>query len=183
MIQKSIAQDTAAFEVLIRRYEDRLVHSLELALNSREDALDAAQQAFFSAWQKLDTFRQDAAFYSWLYRIAHNAAMTQKRRKTLPTISLDPGTASSVSPIDPADQNPATAPDHHLQQQESGQGIRDALALVPEEFRAALILKEIDGLSYEQIAETLQIPLGTVRSRIYRARRELSEQLQRAKEE
>lgn len=109
--------------------------------------------------------------------------MTTKRRKTLPTVSLNLGTATSGSLLDPADQNPATAPDHQLQQQESGQEIQNALAIVPEEFRAALILKEIDGLSYEQIAEALQIPLGTVRSRIFRARRELSEQFQRAKEE
>lgn len=168
---------------MIRRYQDRLVHSLELALNSREDALDAAQQAFLSAWQKLDRFRQDAAFYSWLYRIAYNAAMTTKRRKSLPTVSLNPGTAAFDSRIDPVDQNPAAAPDHQMQRQESGQEIRKALAVVPEEFRAALILKEIDGLTYEQIAETLQIPLGTVRSRIFRARRDLTEHFQQGKEE
>lgn len=149
-------------------------------MNSREDALDAAQQAFLSAWQKLDTFRQDAAFYSWLYRIAHNAAMTTKRRKTLPTVPLDSGASASV--IDPADANPATAPDHQLHRQESGKAIRDALAAVPEDFRTALILKEIDGLSYEEIAESLQIPLGTVRSRIYRARQELSEKMKQPKE-
>ncbi|MEP3481409.1 MAG: sigma-70 family RNA polymerase sigma factor [Fuerstiella sp.] len=168
---------------MIRRYENRLVHSLELALNSREDALDAAQQAFLSAWQKLDTFRKDAAFYSWLYRIAHNAAMTTKRRKTLPTVSLNRTTSANDQTIDPTDKDPAAAPDHQLKRQEDRLEIRDALAVVAEEFRAALILKEIDGLSYEQIAEALQIPLGTVRSRIFRARKELNEQIQRTKAE
>lgn len=156
------------------------MHSLELALNSREDALDAAQQAFLSAWQKLDTYRKDAAFYSWLYRIAHNAAMTTKRRKSLPTVPLDSG--ASASRIDPIDLNPATSPDHQLGREERSQGIRDALAGISEDFRAPLILKEIDGLSYEEIARALQIPLGTVRSRIFRARRELAEKIRQASE-
>ena len=154
-----------------------------MALNSREDALDAAQQGFFSAWQKLATYRQDAAVYSWLYRIAYNAAMTTKRRKALPTTSLSSPNATSDIKLDPADQSPQVAPDHQLQQQESEQEIRAALAVVPEEFRTALVLKEIDGMSYEQIATALQIPLGTVRSRIFRARRELSEYFERTKKE
>lgn len=162
--------------MLIRRYEDRLVHSLELVLNSREDALDAAQQAFLSAWEKLETFRHDSAFYSWLYRIAHNAAMTTKRRKRLPTVSMD-GSVTSVS--EPADTDPSLRPDFRIQQQDNVREVQQALASIAEEFRAALVLKEIDGLSYEQIAEALQIPLGTVRSRIYRARRELTDLLQK----
>lgn len=105
--------------------------------------------------------------------------MTTKRRKTLPTVSLNRTTPADEQVIDPRDTNPAAAPDHQLKRQEDRLEIQDALAAVPEEFRTALILKEIDGLSYEQIAEALQIPLGTVRSRIFRARKELNEQIQR----
>lgn len=177
LIQHSIDGNLDAFDALVRRYQDRLVHSLEHALNSRDDALDAAQQAFVSAWQKLDTFRQDAAFYSWLYRIAMNAAISRRRKQRINTTSLDQRIeASGLSPVD---ENIDADPRRQLSSAENGQLVRDALQQLAEEFRQPLILKEIDGLAYEEIATILNIPIGTVRSRIFRARRELTERLGR----
>lgn len=181
LVQRSVAGDSHAFELLVRRYQDRLTHSLEHALGSREDALDAAQQAFVSAWRNLAGFRQDSAFYSWLYRIAMNAAISARRRQRLSTSPLDgPDGAPNVQA---EDCRPDADPGYQMQAEERVQMVRSELLKVPEEFRQPLVLKEIDGMSYEQIAEVLGIPVGTVRSRIFRARKELTERLQRRSEQ
>jgi len=177
LIQQSIAGDLEAFEALIKRYQDRLVHSLEHALGSREDALDAAQQAFVSVWQKLDTFREDSAFYSWLYRVALNAAISNRRKQRLPTTSLE--NYIEASGIPPADENIEASPQYQMTSEEHVRLVREALQQLPEEFRQPLVLKEMDGFSYEEISSILKIPIGTVRSRIFRARKELTERLQR----
>lgn len=153
------------------------MHSLEHALNSREDALDAAQQAFVSAWQKLGAFRQDAAFYSWLYRIAMNAAISRRRKQRVATTSLD--RHAEESGMDPADQNENSDPQRQMASSEHVRLVQEALSQLAEEFRQPLVLKEIDGLRYDEIATILDIPIGTVRSRIFRARREMTERLSR----
>lgn len=177
LIQSTIEGSPEAFDMLVRRYQDRLVHSLEHALGSRDDALDAAQQAFVSAWRKLATFRQDSAFYSWLYRIAMNAAISRKRKQRLPTTSLDLHIAASGNP--PVDENADNRPGSRLTSDETVQLVRRALLELAEEFRQPLVLKEMDGFSYDEIASILEIPIGTVRSRIFRARKELTEKLGR----
>lgn len=177
LINQSVAGDVDAFDVLVRRYQDRLVHSLEHALGSRDDALDAAQQAFVSAWRGLGTFRQDAAFYSWLYRIAMNAAISARRRQRLPTTSLN--THMEASGTSPIDENIDTDPQRQLTSEEQVRLVQQALLQLPEEFRQPLVLKEMDGFSYEEISSLLNIPIGTVRSRIFRARRELTQRLER----
>ncbi len=139
--------------------------------------MDAAQQAFVSAWQKLDSFRQDAAFYSWLYRIAMNAAISRRRKNRVNTTSLDGFVEASGS--NPVDNSPNSDPQQQLNSAEHVRLVREALAQLAEEFRQPLVLKEIDGLAYEEIASILNIPIGTVRSRIFRARREMMERLER----
>ena len=177
LIQLSVEGRSEAFNTLVIRYQDRLVHSLTQALGSRDDALEIAQQAFVSAWRRLDSFRQDAAFYSWLYRIAMNAAISRKRQQRLPTTSLDSYVAASGHT--PVDVNSDTNPERRLVSEERVQLVQTALMKLPEEFRQPLVLKEIDGFSYDDIAKIQDIPIGTVRSRIFRARRELTEQLKR----
>ena len=177
LIQLSVEGNLEAFDVLVVRYQDRLIHSLTQVLGSRDDALEVAQQAFVSAWRRLDTFRQDAAFYSWLYRIAMNAAISRKRQERLSTTSLDNYVAASGQT--PVDHNVDTNPERQLVSQEHVQLVQTALGKLAEEFRQPLVLKEIDGFSYDEIATILEIPIGTVRSRIFRARRELTEQLKR----
>lgn len=177
LIQASIDGSLVAFDTLVCRYQDRLVHSLEHALGSREDALDAAQQAFVSAWQKLGAFRQDSAFYSWLYRIAMNAAISRHRKQRIPTTSLDVHMAASGTT--PPEENDSQSPESQLASAEQVRLVNAALGQLAEEFRQPLVLKEIDGFSYEEIATILEIPIGTVRSRIFRARRELADRLAR----
>ena len=176
LIDQTLAGQTEAFNALICRYQDRLVHSLEHALGSREDALEAAQQAFVSAWKNLSGFRRDAAFYSWLYRIAVNAASTAKRRRRIETTSLDRLRDSGQLALDPS---PTANPDYNITLAEKESQIQKSLHSIAEEFRQPLVLREIDEMSYDEIAMALEIPVGTVRSRIFRARQELSDRLKR----
>ena len=177
LIDAALQGNSRAFDELIRQYQDRLVHSLEHVLGSRDDAMDVAQQAFVLAWRKLSSFRREAGFYSWLYRIARNVAISQARRSRINSSSLDQ--LQDAVGFEPTDRNAESAPDHALQQSEQVRLVQDALKKIADEFRQPLVLKEIDGFSYEQIAEILDIPLGTVRSRIFRGRQELLEHLQR----
>lgn len=177
LIDATLAGETRAFDELLRRYQDRLVHSLEHALGSREDALDVAQQAFVLAWKKLSSFRREAGFYSWLYRIARNVAISGVRRPKISSGSLDH--LQEATGFEPADKHSESAPEHSMLQAEQVEIVRAAMQEIAEEFRQPLVLKEIDGFSYEEIAQIIDIPLGTVRSRIFRARQELIARLQR----
>ncbi len=177
LIDATIAGDTRAFDELVRRYQDRLVHSLEHSLGSREDALDVAQQAYVLAWKKLSSFRGESAFYSWLYRIARNVAISRIRKPTIHSGSLDH--LHTAAGFEPVDSRLDSQPEHSLLQADSVQMLQSALQEIAEEFRQPLVLKEIDGLSYEEISRILEIPIGTVRSRIFRARQELIAKLHR----
>lgn len=176
LINQAMQGESRAFDQLVLRYQDRLVHSLEHSLCPREEALDAAQTAFLQAWTRLSTFRGESSFYAWLYRIARNAAIT-RRRKTSPTGSLNQ--LHEESGFEPADSPQHSAPDLPLQQNEDVLCVRRALDSLADEFRQPIVLREIDGLSYEEISNILDIPLGTVRSRIFRARQDLLERLER----
>lgn len=177
LIDSSLAGVPGAFDVLVGRYQDRLIHSLEYTLGSRDDAMDFAQQAFLLAWKNLHSFRRESGFYSWLYRIARNVAITGSRRHRVQTGSLD--LLNEDAGFEPADQSDDAAPEHSLQNDEQARTVRETLQQIPAEFRQPLVMKEMDGLSYEQIADVLEIPVGTVRSRIFRARMELAERLRR----
>jgi RNA polymerase sigma-70 factor (ECF subfamily) len=177
LIDSTLAGDTRAFDELLKRYQDRLVHSLEHSLGSRDDALEVAQQAFVLAWKKLNSFRRESGFYSWLYRIAKNVAISRIRRTRIQSGSLDQ--LKEAAGFEAIDQQAGSSPEHSIVQEEQIAMVRHALQQIAEEFRHPLVLKEIDGFSYEEISQILDIPLGTVRSRIFRARQELISKLQR----
>jgi RNA polymerase sigma-70 factor (ECF subfamily) len=174
LIAAFVAGQTDAFGALVVRYQQRLIGSLTGVLGSSEDACDVAQDAFVLAFQNLAAFRGGSAFYSWLYRIALNAAASRKRRRQHVTTSLDGGDSRLG---DPPDLDPASQPDYVMEVDERRQLVRRALAELAEDFRTVLVLKEMDGLKYEEIAEIVGVPLGTVRSRIHRARLELRDRL------
>ena len=175
LIAQCVAGQTEAFGRLVERYQNRLYHTLFSLMGSEEDARDVAQEAFVLAFQKLQSFRGDSAFYSWLFRIAFNASVSFRRKHRRTTSSLD--AAHEQSGIETADTSPDTQPDHSLEVAEQQGLVRTALAQIAADFREVLILKEIEGLKYEQIAEIVGCPIGTVRSRIHRARQELREKL------
>jgi RNA polymerase sigma-70 factor (ECF subfamily) len=175
LIRQCLAGRTEAFGELVVRYQDRLYNALFRVLGSTDDARDAAQDAFVQAFQKLKTFRGNSAFYSWLFRIALNAAATQRRRTRHKPASID--SMHERSGETPVDLHPEAAPSHPMERAERQKAVQVALAGLAPEFRIPLVLKEIEGLKYQEIAEILGCPIGTVRSRIHRARAELRQRL------
>ena len=175
LIADCLSGQTHAFGDLVTRYQNRLFNTLVTVLGSTEDAHDVAQDAFVSAFQKLHTFRGHSAFYSWLFRIALNSAVSRKRKSRV-AVSID--VAREKSGVEPTDRHPAARPEHALETIETQSAVRAALAELAEEFRTALVLKEMEEMSYEEIAQIVGCPIGTVRSRIHRARLELREKLQ-----
>ena len=172
LIHDTLAGQSAAFGELVRKYQDRLYHTLVHVVGSPEDALDIVQEAFVQAFLKLETFKRESAFYTWLYRIAFNMAASHRRRRK-PTVSVEQARESSGSePIDPE-----LGPEDSVQLDERREQVRKAIAGLNEEHRAVLVLREIDGCRYEEIAEILDVPIGTVRSRLHRARLQLREEL------
>ncbi len=158
---------TDAFEELVRLHEKK-VYALTLRMcGNHEDARDAAQEAFLSAWRGLPSFRGEAGFSTWLYRLASNAAIDQLRRnrRQREEASLDAGE------MDTPDQSPG--PQEAAEGSELQRAVADGLASLSEDHRRILLLREYQALSYDEIAQTLDMDLGTVKSRISRARRAL----------
>lgn len=175
LIAEALAGRSAAFGELVSRYQDRLYTTMVHLVGSTQDAEDVVQEAFVTAFVKLESFRQSSKFYTWLYRIAFNLAMSQGRRRR-PTASIEAARESTGS--DPVDDGPPPAA--RMEQEERGSQVRAALAALSDEHRAILILREVDGCDYENIAEVLDLPIGTVRSRLFRARMQLRDQLKEA---
>jgi RNA polymerase sigma-70 factor (ECF subfamily) len=171
LIDECLAGRTDAFGRLVVRHQDRLYNSLYKMLGSAEDARDASQNAFVQAFQKLNTFRGNSSFYSWLFRIAMNAAISQKRKEKRISYSID--AVREQSGIEPTDTHESSQPTHSLEVTENQHAVRQALSELAEEYRTVLVLKEMEGLKYNEIAEIVGCPVGTVRSRIHRARAEL----------
>ena len=156
-----------AFEELVRKYQDKIYNLCCYMLHDPDTARDAAQETFLKAYSRLKDFRGECAFYSWLYRIAVNTCLDEKRKSHEVTDSME--TTPAVEDI------PSSGPsaERLYQSKETGRAIQAALQKLPEALRAAIVLKEMEGLSYEEIGDTLAISVGTVKSRISRAREEL----------
>jgi RNA polymerase sigma-70 factor (ECF subfamily) len=175
LIAECLRGQTHVFGDLVLRYQDRLYHMLVHVLGSAEDAREVAQDAFVSAFRKLHTFQGRSAFYSWLFRIAMNSAVSRQRKNSRVPVSIE--AVRNSSGLEPIDPHPEARPDFSMEAQERQAAVRTALADLPEEFRTVLILKEMDDMKYEEIAEIVGCPIGTVRSRIHRARAELKNRL------
>ncbi len=175
LIEACRAGRTEAFGPLVRRYQGRLYPTMLRLTGSPEDALDLLQDAFLKAFEKLDKFQGDSSFYTWVYRIAVNLALSGRRRRklTLRLRSPDGGVM-----IDPPDDSTYSDPTSSIQRAERDDLIQKALDALADDHRAVVVMKEFDGLRYEEIAAILGVPVGTVRSRLHRARLELRERLQ-----
>lgn len=172
LVEAARAGDRDAFGDLVGRYQDRLFNTLLRIAGSREDAADAAQDAFVQAYLKLDSFRGDAQFFTWLYRIAMNVALS-RRRRTRPMASID--AAKEGAGEEPMDGS--AAPGERMMADERAEQVHSALAELGDQHRKILVLREMEGCSYEAIAEILELPVGTVRSRLFRARLQLRDRL------
>ena len=171
LIQECLQGRTEAFGELVCRYQDRLFNTVFRLLSNAEDARDVVQDAFLSAYQSLDSFKGDSLFFTWLYRIAVNTAFSLKRKQRLTLrISRDPEGGGASEPPDPSESN---QPEYALEMADEERRIQNALGRLSPEHRAVLIMKDMEGQKYEMMAEILQVPIGTIRSRLHRARMEL----------
>ncbi|MFH5806377.1 sigma-70 family RNA polymerase sigma factor [Alienimonas sp. DA493] len=164
------ADRRAAFGDLVDRHADRVHDTLAKLLGDPHEASDAAQEAFLKAWRKLNTFRGDSSFRTWLTRIALNAAASRRRT------AARRGSRTGLPPV-PREDVRAAAPDAATLGEERDEAVRAAVAELAEEFQTVVVLKEFEELSYEEIAEVVGVPIGTVRSRLHRGRAELKRRL------
>lgn len=168
MIDRALAGDRHAFAELVRRNQERLFASMMQVTGSAEEAEEVTQEAFIRAFIKLDTFQRNSQFFTWLYRIAFNNALTRRRKRSA-RVSLD-----QMHDENGVEFGAATAAvDEGMLRDERVALVRRAIDSLTEEHRSILVLREMDELSYEAIAEILEISIGTVRSRLNRARRQL----------
>jgi RNA polymerase sigma-70 factor, ECF subfamily len=176
LIRECLKGKTEAFGELVRCYQDRLYRCLYRMFGNAEDTLDTVQEAFLNAFQNLDSFKGDSLFFTWLYRIAVNTAISSKRKQRM-VLSIDASSDSeaAIEPLDPSEYN---RPSQALEQAEQEKRIQQALARLSAEHRAVLVMKDMQGEKYETMAEVLGVPIGTVRSRLHRARLELREILE-----
>ena len=163
--------DEGAFEELVRQYEKRVYHLALRMCGDQEDAWEIAQEAFLSVWRGLRFFRGESAFSTWVYRLTSNAAIDylrrQNRQKALEGVSLD----DQETLAEPQDQSPS--PQQQAELGELRENLQEGLMALSAEHRQVLLLRELQGLSYEEIGRELDLDLGTVKSRIARAREKL----------
>lgn len=174
LIEACRAGKTEAYGLLVQRYQDRLYPTVLRLAGCAEDAQDLVQEAFLRGYEKLGRFHGESSFYTWIYRIAVNLALSGRRRRR-PCASLSEGPNGEASdPSADADQSDPSLP---LERAERERIVQDALSALAPDHRAVVVMKEYDGLRYEEIAAVLRIPVGTVRSRLHRARCDLRERL------
>ena len=173
LIDEALQGDRAAFTQLVEMNQDRLFASMRQITGSPEEAEEVVQEAFIRAFIKLDTFQRNSQFFTWLYRIAFNSALTRKRRKRA-RVSLDQYRESSG--LEVTDEGASV--DEPILQRERVQMVREAIQTLSEDHRSILVLREMQDHSYEDIAEILNISIGTVRSRLSRARGQLKAALE-----
>ena len=177
LVERVQKGDKRAFDLLINKYQHRIVSLVARYVSDQAEAMDVAQEAFIKAYRAIDRFRGDSAFYTWLYRIAINTAknwlVARKRRP--PLSDIDAADAEQYD-MDSRLKEQGT-PEHELMRDEIKRTVYDTIAQLPEDLRTAIMLREMEGMSYEDIAVTMDCPIGTVRSRIFRAREAIDEKL------
>lgn len=177
LVERAVAGDKKAFELLVIKYQRRIQRLIGRMVRDVDLVEDIAQETFIRAYRAIAQFRGDAQFYTWLYRIAVNTAkkalMELKRDPTISENSLKSGDDDETSPLESGLTSSET-PEAVLASKEIVKMVNAAMLALPEELRQAISLREIEGLSYEEIAEIMNCPIGTVRSRIFRAREAIS---------
>jgi RNA polymerase sigma-70 factor (ECF subfamily) len=170
LVERVQKGDKRAFDLLINKYQHRIVSLVARYVSDQAEAMDVAQEAFIKAYRAIDRFRGDSAFYTWLYRIAINTAknwLVAKKRRP-PASDIDAADAEQYD-LESRLKEQGT-PENEMMRDEIKRTVFDTIAELPEDLRTAIMLREMEGMSYEDIAITMDCPIGTVRSRIFRAR-------------
>lgn len=179
LVKRSQAGDTRAFDTLVTRYRGRIYAMTYHLIQNESEAWDLAQEAFIKAWRALPNFKLDAAFYTWLYRIAHNVTYDWLRKKKIQGDGEFDDERTEHRAAVGAETAPKgdLAPDTALRNAEVGARIQEAIARLSPEHRQVIVLREVEGMAYEEIAALVPCSLGTVMSRLFYARKKLQEQL------
>ena len=171
LVKRAQKGDMRAFDLLVFKYQNKVAALINRFVKDPHEVQDLTQEALIKAYKGLASFRADSAFYTWLYRIAVNTAknylLTQGARQSKQNVSLD---QTELIEHDSHWLQDQTTPENSLSEQRLGKAIYQAISELPDELRLTLQLREFDGLSYEEISALLESPIGTVRSRIFRAR-------------
>jgi len=177
LVKRVQAGERKAFDILILKYQAKVVSLVGRYVKNPQDALDVAQEAFIKAYRALARFRGDSAFYTWLYRIAINTAKNHlvATGRRPPSSDIDASDAEYFSSN--TNLHDIATPENQLAEAEMANLLQQTIQALPEDLRTALLLRELDGLSYEAIADAMSCPIGTVRSRIFRARDVIDKQL------
>lgn len=177
LVARVQAGDKSAFDVLVRKYQHKLVKLISRYVRDPDEALDVTQETFIKAYRALPNFRGDSSFYTWIYRIGANTAknylVSQGRRP--PETDIDAQDAEQY--ITDSHLRETDTPDRLAQRDEIERTVAEAIEDLPEDLRTAITLREFEGLSYEEIAKAMDCPVGTVRSRIFRAREAIDKKL------
>ena len=177
LVRRAQRGERGAFDLLVLRYQHKVIKLVARLLRDQAEAEDVAQDAFVKAYRALGSFRGDSAFYTWLYRIAVNTArnaMASRQRRPLDyEAELTEGEQSTVESRLRHDDTPEAT----VLSEEIRETVNNAVAALPEDLRTAIVLREVEGLSYEEIAVAMDCPVGTVRSRIFRAREAIDRSL------
>ena len=180
LVQQGRRGNREAFRTLVERYQHKVTALATGMLRNRDDALDVVQDTFTKAYQSLDRFKGESSFYTWLYRIALNICIDYQRRSArMPQAPIDGPETLEETPLVHEARNDVDRDDpvQRVQRAELGQRIREAIAELTPEHRAVILLREVEGLSYEEISRALECPKGTVMSRLHYARRHLQARL------
>ena len=169
--------ERGAFDLLVLRYQHKVVKLVARLLRDPAEAEDVAQEAFVKAYRALGSFRGDSAFYTWLYRIAVNTARNTMASRQRRPLDYEADLSESEQSVVESRMRHGDTPEAAALSEEIHSTVNSAIEALPEDLRTAIILREIDGLSYEEIAEAMECPVGTVRSRIFRAREAIDRSL------
>jgi RNA polymerase sigma-70 factor (ECF subfamily) len=178
LVRRILAGEEVLFEILVRRYQTRVVAHVTRMVGSRDDAFDLSQEIFLKVFQALDRYNPEFKFSTWLFRIAGNAAIDHLRKRRPRTVPLEIPDAESRSGVSAIEhESRGLDPYGDLRNVERGEAISRAIADLPTEFRELITLRHFGGLSYEEIARVKNMPLGTVKNKLFRARVVLKDRL------
>lgn len=178
LVERAQHGDKHAFELLVAKYQRKLARLLSRFIRNPTEVEDVVQEAFIKAYRALPSFRGESAFYTWLYRIGINAAknyLVSEGRRPPTTTEFDSEEAEGFE--DAEQLRNINTPENELMSKQIAETVNKAMDSLPEELKTAITLREIEGLSYEEIANMMHCPIGTVRSRIFRARETIAEKL------
>lgn len=177
LVEQALAGREAAFQALVEKYRKALYHHIARMVRDRQELDDLVQETFIKAFQALDSYATQYAFSTWLYKIATNHTIDYLRRKKVPTLSIDKPVRTKDGEVEYEVPDSTYRPDRHIVEDQRRQLIQEAIDALPEKYHRVIVMRHQQDKSYEEIAEELALPLGTIKAHIFRARELLNKYL------